>query len=131
MMKNNEYFTQYHRYFDQFLSRYFENNRFLTVLRQTEQLIAPYVQKDPTAFCSFADHQLAVDTLEQVCLLRAQSVRGQLAGEIPATILGQQENPGTEVDASTVQMETMGDFDDLESAKERQDAAKRRVQESR
>ncbi len=131
MMKNNEYFTQYHQYFDQFLSRYFENNRFLTVLRQTEQLIAPYVQKDPTAFCSFADHQLAVDTLEQVCLLRAQSVRGQLAGEIPATILGQQENPGTGVDASTVQMETMGDFDDLESAKERQDAAKRRVQESR
>ena len=28
-------------------------------LRQTEKLIAPYVQKDPTAFCSYEDHQLA------------------------------------------------------------------------
>ena len=53
-------------------------------------MIAPYVEKDPTAFCSYEDHMLAADTLEQVCLLRAQSVRGQLEGEIPPTIRGQQ-----------------------------------------
>ena len=79
-------------------------------------MIAPYVQKDPTAFCSFEDHQLAVDTLEQVCLLRARSIRGQLDGEIPATIRGQQENP-------EVQLASLGDFGDLESAKDKQDAA--------
>ena len=101
----------------------FESGRFTATLRQTEKLIAPYVQKDPTAFCSYADHQLAVDTLEQVCLLRAQSVRSQLDGEIPATIRGQQENPEAKVDVSEVQLASLGDFGDLESAKDKQDAA--------
>ena len=89
--------------------------------------IAPYVQKDPTAFCSYEDHQLAVDTLEEVCLLRAESIRGQLDGEIPATIRGQQENPDAKVDASVVKLTDLGDFEDLESAKERQDAALRDI----
>ena len=123
LMKHNEYFAKYHAYFDKLLSEYFESGRFEATLRQTEKLIAPYVQKDPTAFCSFEDHQVAVDTLEQVCLLRAQSIRGQLDGEIPATIRGQQENPGAKVDASEVQLTNLGDFGDLESAKDKQDAA--------
>ena len=41
---------------------------------ETARLISSYVGKDPTAFCSYEDHQLAVRTLEQVCLLRAESV---------------------------------------------------------
>ena len=116
LMKHDEYFSRYHDYFDELLSEYFESGRFEAVLRQTERLIASYVQKDSTAFCSFADHQLAVDTLEQVCLLRAQSVRSQLNGEIPATIRGQQENPGAKVDASHIRLTDLGDFKDLESA---------------
>ena len=64
-----------------------------------------------------------MDTLEQVCLLRMQSIRGQLKGEIPATIRGQQENPDDKVDASEIQLTDLGDFKDLEESKERQDAA--------
>ena len=127
LMKHDEYFSRYHDYFDELLSEYFESGRFEAVLRQTERLIASYVQKDSTAFCSFADHQLAVDTLEQVCLLRAQSVRSQLNGEIPATIRGQQENPGAKVDASHIRLTDLGDFKDLESAKDKQDAAMHRI----
>ena len=127
LMKHDEYFSRYRDYFDELLSEYFESGRFEAVLRQTERLIASYVQKDSTAFCSFADHQLAVDTLEQVCLLRAQSVRSQLNGEIPATIRGQQENPGAKVDASHIRLTDLGDFKDLESAKDKQDAAMHRI----
>ena len=123
IMKHPEYFAQYHTYFHKLLSEYFENGQFEVTLRQAEKLIAPYVQKDPTAFCSFEDHQLAVNTLEQVCLLRARSIRGQLDGEIPATIRGQQENQGARVDVSNVFLTDLGDFKDLESAKERQNAA--------
>ena len=68
-----------------------------------------------------------MDTLEQVCLLRAESIRRQLDGEIPATIRGQQENPDAKVDASVVKLTDLGDFEDLESAKERQDAALRDI----
>lgn len=123
VMKNNGYFAKYHAYFDELLSGYFESGHFEITLRQTEKMISPYVQKDATAFCSFEDHQLAVDTLEQICLLRAQSIRSQLDGEIPATIRGQQENPNAKVEASEVQLTALGDFEDLESAKEKQRAA--------
>lgn len=123
LMQHEEYFDQYRQYFDQLVSEYVESGRFEAVLRQTEALIAPYVQKDPTAFCSFEDHQLAVDTLEQVCLLRAQSIRRQLEGEIPATIRGQQEHPEAKVDASEVQLAALGDFEDLEQAGEKQGEA--------
>ena len=94
LMKIDQYFQKYQQYFDDLISQYFENGRFQILLRETREMIAPYVEKDPTAFCSYEDHMLAADTLEQVCLLRAQSVRGQLEGEIPPTIRGQQENPG-------------------------------------
>ena len=127
LMKHDEYFARYHAYFDELLSGYFESGRFAATLRQTEKMIVPYVQKDPTAFCSYADHQLAVDTLEQVCLLRAESIRRQLDGEIPATIRGQQENPDDKVDVSEIQLTNLGDFKDLEESKDRQDAALRDI----
>ena len=92
-----------------------------------EELIAPYVQKDPTAFCSFSDHKLAVDTLRQVCLLRAESIREQLDGSIPATLRGQLEQPDAKIDASGIVLENLGDFEDLENAKEKQDAALKQV----
>ena len=127
LMQNSEYFARYHIYFDQFISGYFESGRFEETLQEMEDLIAPYVQKDPTAFCSFSDHKLAVDTLRQVCLLRAESIRGQLDGIIPATIRGQLEQPERKVDTAGVHLEDLGDFKDLENAKEKQDAALKQV----
>ena len=49
-------------------------------------MIAPYVEVDPTAFCSYEDHLLAVDTLLEVCRLRSESIRGQLEGDYPITL---------------------------------------------
>lgn len=77
-------------------------------------------RRTPTAFCSYQDHRLAVDTLEQVCLLRAESIRAQLEGEIPATLRGQQEQPDARIDATAIELTDLGDFKDLESAKEKQ-----------
>ena len=88
LMKNDAYFALYHEYFDTLISDYFENGRFEATLLQTEKMIAPYIQNDPTAFCSYEDHRLAVDTLKKVCLLRAESIRGQLEGQFPSTIRG-------------------------------------------
>ena len=127
LMQNDEYFALYRAYFDRFLSQYFESGLFEKTLQEKAALIAPYVQKDPTAFCSYEDHLLAVDTLEQVCLLRAESIRGQLEGTIPATLREQAEQPDAGVDASAVCLEDLGDFDDLENAKEKQAEALERV----
>ena len=93
------------------------------MIREAQSLIAPYVEADPTAFCSYADHLLAVDTLLEVCRLRAESIRGQLNGDYPATLAQQAEHPGTGVNASHVDLQNLGDFQDLERANERQAAA--------
>ena len=126
LMKNDAYFALYHEYFDILISDYFENGRFEATLLQTEKMIAPYIQNDPTAFCSYEDHQLAVDTLKKVCLLRAESIRGSF----PSTIRGQQENPNVGVDASSIHLQDLGDFEDLENAKQKQDKALQTTAES-
>ena len=70
-------------------------------------LIAPYVQADPTAFCTYEEFQQGVETLRAFCLLRAQSVTGQLSGSIPATSEGQQATDAL-VDASQLNLSDMG-----------------------
>lgn len=55
-----------------------------------------------------------MDTLEAFCLLRAQSIRGQLDGHIPSTLEGQAAAPDTLVDASSIHIEAMGELSDLE-----------------
>ncbi len=127
LMKHDEYFAQYHAYFDQLLTEYFESGRYEAEIRGTQALIAPYVEADPTAFCSYEDHMLAVDTLLEVCRLRAESIRGQLEGIYPSTLAQQAEQPGNGVDASHVDLGELGDFQDLKVARERQDAARKSI----
>lgn len=114
LMKNNGYFARYHEHFDCLIESYFESGYFEDFVAQTREMIAPYVQKDPTAFCSYEDFLLAVDTIENFCLLRAQSVRGQLDGTIPATIAGQSEDQSSFIDASSIWLPDMGEIADLE-----------------
>ena len=116
LMQVEEYFQQYQTYFRWFLAEHVENGELSAALWQAAELIAPYVKSDPTAFCSYEDHRLAVETLEQVCLLRAQSARGQLEGRYPATLAQQTQRPGEGVDASHVDLRHLGDFEDLKQA---------------
>lgn len=116
LMEQEEYFSRYHRYFEQLIEDYFESGWFEKKLEETVEMISPYVKADPTAFCSQEDFYLAADTLRQVCLLRAQSVRKQLRGILPSTFAEQEEFSGNYVDASSVDLYDLGTFEDLESA---------------
>ena len=119
LMQVEEYFQQYQAYFRWFLAEYVESGELSAALWQAAELIAPYVKSDPTAFCSYEDHRLAVETLEQVCLLRAESARGQLEGRYPATLAQQTQRPGEGVDASHLSLRDLGDLADLEEASAR------------
>ena len=123
LMKHPDYFARYHAQLDRLLAEYWESGYGETALRQTQAMIAPYVKSDPTAFCSYPDHLRAADTLLEVCRLRARSIRGQLEGRYPITLAQQAAHPGAGVDASQADLRALGDFDDLEAAKSRQDAA--------
>lgn len=113
LMKNNEYFAQYHEYFDDLIESYFENGYFEAFVSDTTAMIAPYAEKDPTAFCSYEDFLLGVETITNFCLLRAESVRGQLDGTIPSTIAAQAQDKSSFVDASSVWLPDMGEIADL------------------
>lgn len=114
LMKNNEYYARYHEYFNCFIAEYFESGYFTDHVEQTREMIAPYVKKDPTAFCTYEDFLLGVETITDFCLLRAESVRGQLNGTIPSTIRGQMGDKSSFIDASDLWLPDMGEIADLE-----------------
>ncbi len=117
LMKNSEYFKQYHEYFDYLIESYFESGYFEGFISDSLNMISEYVKEDPTAFCSYEDFLLGVDTLKEFCLLRAKSVRGQLDGTIPATIAGQKKDKSNFIDASSVWLPDMGEIADLKKKK--------------
>ena len=105
---DESYTELYHTYFDTFISEYFESGYFENLITETENLIASYVEQDPTKFCTYEEFETGVDTLKSFCLLRAESSRGQLDGTIPSTSDGQQEDDSALVDASSISLTDMG-----------------------
>ncbi len=105
---DESYTELYHTYFDTFISEYFESGYFENLITETENLIASYVEQDPTKFCTYDEFETGVDTLKSFCLLRAESIRGQLDGTIPSTSDGQQEDDSALVDASSISLTDMG-----------------------
>ena len=112
VMQHDEYFKQYHEYFQYFIDEYFESGYFQKKIEDTTQMIDSYIRKDPTAFCSYQDYLLGVDTFQEFCLLRSKSIRGQLEGQLPAN-LSQQNEESPRIDASHIRLEDMGEIADL------------------
>lgn len=105
---DERYTELYHTYFDTVISEYFESGYFENLITETENLIASYVEQDPTKFCTYDEFETGVDTLKSFCLLRAESIRGQLDGTISSTSDGQQEDDSALVDASSISLTDMG-----------------------
>ena len=84
-MKNDAYFTRYHEHFVHLIESNFESGYFKGFVEKTQNF----------------------------CLLRAESVRGQLDGIIPSTIAAQAKDKSTFVDASEIWLPDMGEIVDL------------------
>ena len=77
IFSSEEYTELYHQYFQEFLDAVDTAE----IISQAKELISPYVQKDPTKFCTYEEFEKAVETLDVFCDLRSQSVALQLAGD--------------------------------------------------
>ena len=89
---SEEYTELYHQYFAQFL----DTVDIQQIIDDAYTLIAPYLEKDPTKFCTYAEFETGVEALKQFCALRSESVLAQLdCGE-------------ANVDASTLNLSDMG-----------------------
>ena len=75
------YTAQYLAAYADFISTVFDSGWFAEEIDRVVSMIAPYVQNDPTAFCTYEEFQTGVETLKQFCLKRAESVNLQLNGE--------------------------------------------------
>ena len=102
--EDEAYTEQYHALFAEFL----DTVDAMALVDEAYALIAPYVERDPTAFCSYEEFETGVETLRDFCILRTESVRGQLDGAIPATKEGQSADSSSLVDASSLTLSDMG-----------------------
>ncbi len=107
ILASEEYTALYHQYFEEFLSAVDP----AVIIDEARALIAPYVEQDPTRFCSYEEFEAGVEALETFCRLRAQSVSGQLSGAIPSTEEGQAADGSALVDASGLTLSHMGTMD--------------------
>lgn len=78
------------------------------MIDSVQELISPYVEQDPTKFCSMEEFEAGIATLKEFCLLRAESISGQLEETIPATAEGQEQEPETLIDATAIDILAMG-----------------------
>ncbi|WP_170253896.1 CotH kinase family protein [Acetobacterium paludosum] len=108
LLSNEEYLSLYHQYYNQFITDYFDSGHYTAVIDTAASLISSSVETDPTAFCTYQEYQDGVAVLKEFCALRAESVSGQLDGTIPSTTTEQTEQPTTLIDASSIDISTMG-----------------------
>ena len=71
-------------------------------------MIAPYVERDATAFCTYEEFQTGVETIRSFCELRGESILGQLDGTIPSTSEGQKADSSSLIDTGDLNLSNMG-----------------------
>ena len=108
IFSSEEYTELYHQYFTEFINTYFESGYFSGFIDSVREMISPYVEKDPTKFCTYEEYEEGVSTLKEFCLLRASSINGQLEGSIPSTSEQQALDGSTLIDASGISISDMG-----------------------
>lgn len=102
IFSDETYTEQYHELFAEFIERWFaedsETGHILLadMIQETADLIRPYVEKDPTKFCTAEEFETGVATLTEFVTLRAEAVSRQLEGD------------STEVDAGDMDLSDMG-----------------------
>ena len=74
ILSNESYTEQYHQYFAEFL----DTVDLQSIIDNAYQLIAPYVEQDPTAFYTKEEFEQGVQTLKEFCSLRSESISMQL-----------------------------------------------------
>ena len=76
------------------------------MIDNVSEMISGYIEKDPTKFCTYEEYETGISTLKKFCILRAESISGQLEGTIGSTWDTQESS--TLIDAGDIQISDMG-----------------------
>ncbi|MDU4952663.1 MULTISPECIES: CotH kinase family protein [Clostridium] len=108
LLEVDEYKEKYHEYLSEIASNYFGNGIFKNKINKLNSIIGEYVKNDPSAFYTYDEYTKSLGTLKEFGRLRALSIQGQLEGTIPSTTTEQKEDSSKLIDASSINLSTMG-----------------------
>lgn len=108
LLEVEEYKALYHQYLQKIVTGYFNSGLFASTVQTLDARIGGLVEKDPTAFYSYAEYETALEALLSFGALRAESIQGQLDGSIPSTSDGQTKDSSALIDASSINLSDMG-----------------------
>lgn len=108
LLEVTEYKEQYHEYLQQIVDEYFNSGYFNETIDELSTSIGNYVKEDVSAFYTYDEFSAALPVLKEFGKLRAESIQGQLSGEIPSTTAGQSSDSDALIDATDVNLQIMG-----------------------
>ena len=88
IFSDETYTEQYHKLFAEFIEKWFTNGELEKLIDDTAEMLRPYVEKDPSKFCTVEEFETGVKTLKQFVTLRAEAVSRQLNGDSTAVETG-------------------------------------------
>ncbi len=108
IFSDESYTEMYHSYYNEFVSEFITSGKLFSLIDETAEMITPYVEKDPTSFCTYEDFLTGVEAMRTFCELRGESVMGQLDGSIPSTEEGQSADSESLIDTGDLNLQDLG-----------------------
>ncbi|MDO4488030.1 MAG: CotH kinase family protein [Eubacteriales bacterium] len=81
IFSDEKYTKMYHELFSEFVTEWIDGGKLENLIEDTAELIRPYVEKDPTKFCTSEAFEKGVSTIKQFVALRGEAVKRQLNGD--------------------------------------------------
>ena len=100
LLEDGECLARYHEYLRQLSEEYALGGGLDAAIGRIRAMVDSLAAADPTAFCTYDQYESAAGSLETAIKLRAESVLGQISGEIPSTKEGQKAEPEKLLDTS-------------------------------
>lgn len=91
IFSDEKYMALYHEYFTRFLNDFFASGKFQELFSHTWSIITPYIKDGQTFYTYYGKAEKGAKAVHDYCVLREESIRGQLDGTIPSTMKGQSE----------------------------------------
>ena len=110
VLENEEYKVRYHEYYSKLVNEYLYGGKFEELYNKVRTQIDKLVETDPNSMYTYEEYIKGAETLYELVMLRAESLKGQLEGTIPSTSEGQKSDPSTLIDASSINISDLGTF---------------------
>ena len=110
VLENEEYKARYHEYYNKLVNEYLFGGKFEETYNRIRTQIDSLVESDPNSMYTYEEYIKGSETLYNLVMLRAESLRSQLDGAIPSTSEGQKTDSSNLVDASHLNLSDLGQF---------------------